>query len=205
MARRLSCRRGVCIMEHHWFSLMAVTRESEVLEVPRSASAQHPVPRRGKRRKGRGNYISRLVVSSCTALIIGLFALKLVMAGLTAVLWGWGILNLICALGVLVSWWEDEWTAKDCTFEDSPCGSDSCPYRLDARGLGRIVGRSLAGSDPAPSRGQGAATGPPPRPGGRGQAAAESCPGSFAGVDLPAPQRAGEWRGMGSGLELSVG
>src|SRR5712692_10522071 len=53
---------------------MAVTPESEVLEVPRSASAQHPVPRRGKRTKGRGNYISRLVLSSCTALIIGLFA-----------------------------------------------------------------------------------------------------------------------------------
>jgi len=122
-------------MEHHWFSLMAVTRESEVLEVPRSASAQHPVPRRGKRRKGRGNYVSRLVVSSCTPLIIGLFALKLVMAGLTAVLWGWGILNLICALGVLVSWWEDEWTAKEGkseTLARSTTRSATCSEPVDA-------------------------------------------------------------------------
>ena len=97
---------GVYVMQHHRLPFMVTTLRSGTLAASQATSIPSPRSKRSKWRKGRKKYMS-LVSTSCVVVVFALLGVKLVTAGLTAILWGIGILNVSCMLGGLASYWQD--------------------------------------------------------------------------------------------------
>ena len=97
---------GVYVMQHHRLPFMVTTLRSGTLAASQATAIPSPRRKRSKWRKGRKKYMS-LVSTSCVVVVFALLGVKLVTAGLAAILWGIGILNVSCILGGMASYWQD--------------------------------------------------------------------------------------------------
>jgi len=91
-------------MHHHWLPFTVTTLGGRTPASSQPTSIPGSIRR--KRRKSWGKTMTLMSIT-CLVLVLALLAVKLVTAGVTAILWGIGILNVSCVLGGLASYWGD--------------------------------------------------------------------------------------------------